>query len=140
MFGASVAIGASMLLHKYHYNNTPPLSNLIQTPRSVVVKEGDPYPYQAIYDKRDDCQSVGGHYRIEGLTSDGDRIDLIFRKRAKGNWPVGNRQVANVVVSLPKSIIAGKYNMWWTWTYDCDRASKQMTVVSPRMPVYVSER
>ena len=135
--GVGVAMMANYLISTYHFDNRKPYLNLVQIPLQSRVQYGKPYVYRATYDKRGDCRGISGYYRAEGTTNGGEVVDVKFRKRAKGTWAVGKKRVATVTVSLPPSMLPGKYDMWWTWTYKCERASKVLEVISPRLSVVV---
>lgn len=130
--------GAAFWIQHTFFDNSAPVKISSQVPLDTQIEEGGVYRYKAFYSKRRDCKGVGGHYRIEGVTDEGHRIDLQpFRKRVQGTWAPGDDQVATVSIEFPRSLTPGKYEMWWTWVYECDRATKQLTVISPRLPVYV---
>ena len=121
------------------YDHTPPVSAIVQTPETAYVTSNHRvFRYRAVYNKRDDCSVLKGHYEIHGQTLEGSEFALRpFRVVTSGTWPPGVAQEAQSSLVVPNDVPPGIYQMVWEYVYRCETARRPLIVRSPPMEVRV---
>lgn len=113
----------------------------METPK---IRAGETLIYRCDYGKRPGCSAIGD-YRLLGYTNADPNVlvQFTFRPHTGGGWPVTTGSTIRQPIPVPKTIPAGRYDMFWIFNYDCKASGdwgatlRTVEVKLPKLPVEI---
>ena len=119
----------TFLSDRFIYDQTPPITKLVQIPLTKKVRPGELFRYVVKYSKRHGCKVVSGGYNLVGKTRSGRNISILnFNPVSYGTWEAGENKTVYPRIGIPPDVPAGIYDMWWHYCWVCEGARGKLCV------------